>query len=138
MLLLSAEQGRVSMTIDNTPSSLEAVALKLVKFVLLEEWQLTRSQVTALLNIDQKNLDALLSDDAYSSLTLDEEQLLLISALIKVYKALRTIFPEQAQANEWVYKPNQYFSGKSALEFMMQCPKTNVLAVMKYTQGQLG
>lgn len=135
MLHLSTAQGKVEMKIDNTSGRVDVAAIKLLKFILLDEWRLPRSQVAALLNIDLNTLDALLSDD--KSAILEEEQLLLISALIKIYKALRTIFPEQDQANGWVYRPNQYFSGHSALEFMMQHPTDNVLAVMHYTQGQL-
>lgn len=42
-----------------------------------------------------------------------------VSYLLGIYKALQLLFPNAAQADAWVRKPNQAFGGRSALDRML-------------------
>lgn len=136
MLLKLAAAHGVNMTTESATEKLNAVAVKLLKFVLLDEWNLSLRQAATLLNVDLTTCENLLNGESTKPI-LDEEQLQLVSGLVKIYKALRAIFPEQDHANAWIHKPNQMYSELSALEFMMQSPNENITVVMNYTQAQL-
>ncbi|SET79569.1 Protein of unknown function [Marinobacter segnicrescens] len=75
--------------------------------------------------------------------TLDEEEreklagsppsLERISYVFGIYKALRTIFPTERQAADWIRKKNWVFDGKTALEAMIDEPAV----VRRYLDAQL-
>lgn len=50
---------------------------------------------------------------------LGKEDIQKVSYVLGIYKALRTIFPTEQQANAWPKKPNEAFGGCSAVEVML-------------------
>lgn len=56
-----------------------------------------------------------------------------ITYVFGIYKYLRTIFPTEQQANEWVRKPNKAFGGRPAIEAMIDAPSS----VRRYLDSQL-
>lgn len=61
-----------------------------------------------------------------------------VSYIVGIYKALRIIFSDEKQANEWIKKPNKTFNGKSALEVMLQGKITDLARVRGYLDAQRG
>ena len=63
-----------------------------------------------------------------------------ISYLLGIYKALQMLFPEPAQADAWVKKPNQapLFGGRSALERMLGGQVADLYVVRQYLDAQRG
>ena len=59
-----------------------------------------------------------------------------ISYIIGIYKALRILFPTEAQANAWPAKPNREFGDKSAVEFMCQGSVVHLSDVRRYLDAQ--
>ncbi len=88
------------------------VALK-VFFRICQAWQLNDEEEIGLLG-SNSGVSRNGENDALSLETLER-----ISYVLGIYKALRTLFPEESQANAWPRKPNQHFEGKSALEVML-------------------
>lgn len=63
-----------------------------------------------------------------------------ISYLLGIYKALEILFPEPAQADGWVKRPNQapVFGGQSALERMLGGQVADLFVVRQYLDAQRG
>ena len=55
-----------------------------------------------------------------------------ISYLIGIYKALQILFPDQAQADAWVTKPNKQFNNRTALQRMLGGNVADLYAVRRY------
>jgi hypothetical protein len=53
--------------------------------------------------------------------------------VLRIYAALRTIFPFEDRANAWPAKPNDYYAGKSALDVMLD---DRLSEVRQYLEGQ--
>jgi hypothetical protein len=56
-----------------------------------------------------------------------------VSDVLRIYAALRTIFPSEDRAKAWPAKPNDYYAGKSALDVMLD---DRISEVRKYLEGQ--
>lgn len=63
-----------------------------------------------------------------------------VSYLLGTYKALHILFPDSAQANAWVRKPNSGagFDGRSALERMLDGRMDDLRYVRRYLDGWRG
>jgi hypothetical protein len=63
-----------------------------------------------------------------------------ISYLLGIYKALQILFPDPAQADAWLRKPNQaaLFGGDSALERMLSGNVSDLFVVRQYLDAQRG
>lgn len=63
-----------------------------------------------------------------------------ISYLLGIYKALQILFPDPAQADAWLHKPNQsaLFGGQSALERMLSGNVSDLYVVRQYLDAQRG
>ncbi len=61
-----------------------------------------------------------------------------ISYVMGVYKALRVLFPTQAQANQWPKKINRDFGGESALSVMLKGSLINLADVRRYLDAMRG
>ena len=55
-----------------------------------------------------------------------------VSYVLGIYKGLQILFPEPAQADAWISKPNQAFAGTSALERMTAGNVADLYAVRAY------
>lgn len=63
-----------------------------------------------------------------------------ISYLLGIFKALQILFPDPAQADAWLRKPNQaaLFGGQSALERMLSGNVADLFVVRQYLDAQRG
>ncbi len=101
-------------------------------------WELSAEQERVLLGSPgrstffrwKRDLDGALPRDALER----------ISYLLGIYKALQMLFPDPAQADAWVKKPNQapLFGGRSALERMLGGQVADLYVVRQYLDAQRG
>ena len=63
-----------------------------------------------------------------------------ISYLLGIWKSLQILFPDPAQADAWLHKPNQVplFGGHSALERMLSGNVADLYVVRQYLDAQRG
>ena len=63
-----------------------------------------------------------------------------ISYLLGIYKALQILFPDAAQADGWLRRPNQAqpFGGHCALERMLSGNVSDLFVVRQYLDAQRG
>ena len=79
--------------------------------------------------------------------TLDELQERLDSAtfwrvhrshLVNINKCLRIIMPNPDTAHEWLFRPNEYFDGQTAIARMLEGKMSNIYEVRQYLDAQRG
>ena len=86
-------------------------------FRIMERWQVDNESARILLGTPgrstffawKKAEGGLLPHDALER----------VSYVLGIYKGLQLLFPEAAQADAWVHKPNEAFGGRSALQHML-------------------
>lgn len=63
-----------------------------------------------------------------------------ISYLLGIFKALQILFPDTAQADAWLRKPNHaaLFGGRAALERMLSGNVSDLFVVRQYLDAQRG
>jgi hypothetical protein len=63
-----------------------------------------------------------------------------ISYLLGIWKSLQILFPDPAQADAWLHKPNQatLFGGQSALQRMLSGNVADLYVVRQYLDAQRG
>ena len=63
-----------------------------------------------------------------------------VSYLLGIWKSLQILFPDPAQADAWLHKPNQspLFGGQSALERMLSGNVADLYVVRQYLDAQRG
>lgn len=72
--------------------------------------------------------------------SLSRDTLERISYLLGIWKSLQILFPEPAQADGWLHKPNTapLFGGQSALERMLSGNVADLYVVRQYLDAQRG
>jgi hypothetical protein len=72
--------------------------------------------------------------------TLSRDVLERISYLLGIWKSLQILFPDPAQADAWLHKPNQspLFGGQSALQRMLSGNVADLYVVRQYLDAQRG
>lgn len=61
-----------------------------------------------------------------------------VSYVMGIYKALRSLFPTEEQANAWPKKTSRDFAGQSALTVMLGGSITDLAEVRRYLDGMRG
>lgn len=61
-----------------------------------------------------------------------------VSYVLGIYKGLQVLFPDNAQADEWIKKPNEAFGGRSALDRMLGGNVSDLHAVRVYIEQVRG
>ena len=61
-----------------------------------------------------------------------------ISYVLGIYKALQLLFPNPAQADAWMRKPNRAFGDRSALEHVLGGKVVDLASVRGYLDGVRG
>ena len=107
-------------------------------FALAERWKLRAAEQRTLLGEPpestyfkwKKQQDGALSRDVIER----------ISYLLGIWKDLQILFPDPAQADAWVRKPNDapLFGGRSALERMLSGNVADLYVVRQYLDAQRG
>lgn len=67
-----------------------------------------------------------------------EDALERLSNLLGIYKALEILFPDAADAEGWISRPNKFFNGRTALEVMLDGRLNDILRVRGYVDAQRG
>ncbi|MCR9091069.1 MbcA/ParS/Xre antitoxin family protein [Algiphilus sp.] len=63
-----------------------------------------------------------------------------VSYLLGIYKSLHLLFPDAAQADAWIHKPNDGlpFGGRSAMDVMLQGSMRDLMTVRRYLDAWRG
>lgn len=62
-----------------------------------------------------------------------------VSNLLAIWKALEILFPEQARAEGWIRRPNEFFGGATALDVMLADGNFfDIVRVRQYLDAQRG
>ena len=112
--------------------SIDDVALKLFRHVVVTQWCLSPIEVNQLLGGGDT-----LEVTGDMPLTLSNCQLERVSLILNIYKVLNTLFSEQNQANKWIKKSNNAFDGCTALGVMLQGDINGLKSVTNYLMQQL-
>lgn len=69
----------------------------------------------------------------------DEVALVRISHVLAIYRALHTLFPQAAQADAWLQRPNQApgFAGRSAAQRLGSGELSDLVAVRRHLDAQV-
>ncbi|RST30267.1 DUF2384 domain-containing protein [Sphingomonas ginkgonis] len=68
------------------------------------------------------------------------EQMIQISHLMAIYKALHTLLHQASRANAWPQKPNKapLFNGGSALDLLLRGRQEDIHLVRRYLKAEMG
>ena len=107
-------------------------------FALAEAWDLSETEQMKLLGIGSRSpLQAWKMGDLAG---VRAETIERISYLLGIFKAINTLLPDQARADQWMRAPNraQPFGGRSALDRMTDGGISDLRAVRQYLDAELG
>lgn len=65
------------------------------------------------------------------------ESYIQLSYILKIYKTLHRIFPNEIQANTWLHRTNDRFGGESALAYVLNDPVDALKELSAYLTAQL-
>ena len=114
---------------------LSEVALKAF-LALMKAWDLSNAEAAALLGVSPSTLDRM--KRGYR-LSLSQDQLTRVSALVGVYKGLHLLFAD-ATANEWARRPNSgpLFERETPIQAMIEGGIPRMLEVRRYVDAVRG
>ena len=99
-------------------------------FRVLTLWGATNDQARVLLGNPSRSTFFAWKKGAGGNLTRDALER--VSSVLGIYKALQILFPDAAQADAWVSKPNAAFGGRTALDRMTAGNVSDLYAVRAY------
>lgn len=104
---------------------------------IVNAWSLTELEQSAILGQPVEAAFAVLKTGVVDDIW--PETLERVSYLIGIYRALRTIFPNQQQADGWVRRPNTAapFSGDNALALMCSGRLSDLATVRQYLEAEV-
>lgn len=129
----------VTEAVSNHGSSFshnETVAMQRAVINLFQRWGLTDSQACILLGSIGKRTYQRWKDGEFGSVKIDLATRM--SNLMGIHKALRLLFVDPNRGYEWIKKPNQAFTSKSALDIMLQGQLTDLIRVRSYLDANRG
>ena len=106
-------------------------------FRISGEWDLSEAaQIILLGSTAESELESWRSGDVASG---SAETLERISLILGIYKAIQTLLPDHARANNWMRAPNfaPTFSGGSALDQMLRGNIADLRQIRTYFDAQL-
>ena len=103
----------------------------------MKKWNVSSIEQRVLLGSLNESIFFGMKEGKDSEVTKDV--LMRISYTLGIYKALATIFQNEAQANRWIRAPNQSFDNKSALQYMVEIEDNidRMQAIRRYLDAQL-
>lgn len=122
---------------DQSVADLSGPALRSF-FRLAEAWQLRGAEQLTLLGDPPESTFYKWKREQNGQLSRDTLER--ISYLLGIFKALQILFPDPAQADAWLRKPNQasLFGGHSALDRMLSGNVSDLYVVRQYLDAQRG
>ncbi|KZB70807.1 MULTISPECIES: MbcA/ParS/Xre antitoxin family protein [Thalassospira] len=115
--------------VENVLTQKEAQALCRAALRLLKNWELTDAEAQIVLGCNE----IAFGNEQQSP---SEDMLLRAHLLLGIHTQLRVLFVDKRRGYQWVRKPNQIFSGMSALEVMMQRGVEGILQVKEYLEAE--
>ena len=127
--------GPQTFTNERDRARLSTVAVKAF-LALIKAWDLSNAEASALLGVSASTLDRMKRG---SHLTLSQDQLTRISALVGVYKGLHLLFADEA-ADEWARRPNSgpLFDRDTPIQAMIEGGIPRMLEVRRYVDAVRG
>jgi hypothetical protein len=127
---------RQDFSVEVDRNRLSEVALK-AYCRLAEEWDLTERQAAGLLDVSMSTWERM--HQAGKTVTLSQDQLTRISALLGIQKGLQLLFAD-AMADRWPLLPNNnaLFAGASPAEAMIKGGIPLMLDVRRLVEGAEG
>lgn len=113
----------------------EGAAMLRAVLALFGYWRVSDAEAAVLLDIAPRTLAR---RKAGTTGLLSRDQKARLSNLIGIHKALRIIFQDAARAYEWVRRPNDAFSGRTALQVMLGGELTDLMRVRRYLDAERG
>lgn len=112
-------------------------ALLRTYFNISAQWGLSLEQERRLLDVSEQTVFESLKSDGGAKVVSDDV-LKRLSLVFGIYRALHTIFPNDAQADSWIKRPNTapLFLGKSALELIIE-DRFGLEKLRQYLDAQL-
>lgn len=114
----------------------EAAAMLRAAFKLFERWGLSDAQARILLG--QPSASTFYRWKRGTVGLLPRDTVWRLGDLMGIHKALRYMFREPERGYAWIKKPNEAFSGRSALERMLAGAPSDVTAVRSYLDAERG
>ena len=96
-----------------------------------EKWGLSDNDIIKI--VGKKDYETIKQKDPSP---LGEKTLEKIAMVFSIYKSLHTIFVDEQQADAWISKANQAFSGRSAIDFIVNTAE-GLEIVQRYLQSQI-
>jgi hypothetical protein len=121
-----------------TPSPIsddEAAALFRATMNLFRLWKVTDDQAAVLLDLPVRSFRRWKAGEIGR---IDRDLGARMSNLLGIHKALRIIFREPQRGYDWIQKPNDAFSGMSALKVMLGGELTDLMRVRRYLDSERG
>lgn len=114
----------------------EAQAMQRAIINLFERWKLTETEAAILLGGINPRTFHRWKKGEYGRPSVDMNARM--SNIIGIHKALRLLFKDALRGYEWIRKNNTTFSGRSALDVMLNGQFTDLLRVRHYLDAQRG
>lgn len=102
---------------------------------ILDRWDVPLCNRLSLLGCDQDSYDRWLGTGELRAVS--QETITRLSYLLGIWKALKTLFPDEAAADTWIHRPNaaSQFGGQTPLAVMAQGPIENLARVRRFLDG---
>ncbi|MGF1509793.1 MAG: antitoxin Xre/MbcA/ParS toxin-binding domain-containing protein [Myxococcota bacterium] len=105
-------------------------------FRIMQAWSVSDSEAQVLLGQPSRSTFYAYKKGEGGSLAHDTLER--VSYVLGIYKALQLLFPDAAQADAWMQKPNAAFGGKSALAHALGGRVVDLAEVRTYLDGVRG
>jgi hypothetical protein len=113
----------------------EAAAMFRAAVNLFALWDITDEQAAILLDLPVRTFRRWKAD---GSQRIGRDGKARLSNLMGIHKALRIIFREPQRGYAWIKAPNATFSGRSALDVMLDGDLTDLMRVRRYLDSERG
>ncbi len=123
MALAEAQDAARSRELDHT-------AAKRAFFRIMDAWDVT--DVDARILLGQPSRTTLYAWKKGEGGDFSHDTLERVSYVLGIYKALQLLFPNPAQADAWMNKPNDAFGGRSALAHAMGGRVVDLAHIRRY------
>ena len=120
--------------IDMRSEQVASVALSTF-FNIMHEWKVSEAQQIQILGTPSSK--TFKNWQSSSFLPLNSDTLTRVSYIITIYKNLGLLFPTREQANDWVYKPNKYLKGDSAITLISSGDLNKMHQIAEYLNAQV-
>src|SRR5689334_11362799 len=111
-------------------------AAKRAFFRIVQAWNVSDAEAVVLLG--QPSRATFYTYKRGEGGALSADMLERISYVLGIYKALQLLFPDPAQADAWIKKPNAAFGGRSALQHALGGHVVDLCEVRRYLDAVRG